>query len=302
MGNLNYPAEQKGAETIAVSPVSLCLHAVKSWLASGKNIWFKVRETIIDSSDQLVVKGALIFCCGDEENRLKIYHSPLNPEDQGPRYIADQYDDMEIRFQHRGLPIVMPGNQVQKIARRLGKKPIYFHVNDNDGSCCLCVNPELRAFMKRSDAVEMFIPEIVIPFFYSISCAERKLELPKWGAYKHGSAGLIEFYGDRTERLSPEEFQDFLADFKILQGLAEFYRECNKRFSEEELNAFMSAITESAKKEENQYLLQALEGDTASFFKPKNPLRSLKWLPLTLSSIGKKRKSLASLEIGCKTD
>ena len=285
-----------------MSPVSLCLHAVKSWLASGKNIWFKVRETIIDSSDQLVVKGALIFYCEDEENRLKIYHHPLNPEDQGPRYIAGRYDDVEIRFQDRRLPVVMPGNRVQKIAHCLGEKLIDFHVNNNDGSCCLCVYHELRAFMKRSDAVEMFIPEIVIPFFYGISCAERKLELPKWGGYKHGNAGLIEFYRDQIEHLPPEEFQDLLADFKTLQCLAEFYRECNKRFSGEELSAFMSAITESAKKEKNQCLLQALKGDMAPFFKLKISLRPSRWLPLTLISIAKKRKSLASLEIGCKTD
>ena len=95
------------------------------------------------------------------------------------------------------LPIVKEiGGRIKKLAKKKNKKLIDLHVNKNEGmNLCLC--SRLKEFEKAEcykaaqNPTQLFICDLVIPFFYSIRYFQQHGIFP-FGELPHGPQGLVE--------------------------------------------------------------------------------------------------------------
>ena len=89
----------------------------------------------------------------------------------------------------RGCPKVYEvGGRSRVIATKCGVELADLHI-ESDGECCLGI----RHTPERDRTLDRFLKELVVPFFYRLSYAERHgLEAARgelWGEYSHGDAG-----------------------------------------------------------------------------------------------------------------
>ena len=257
------------------------------------------RENKDKRSIGVMMRGTLSFAAADAGDKLWVYDAPVPSEFRSEEYIADsrvrsdryiedQYE-LEIFVHDGNFPIVKEiGEETASIAKARKMKLEDLHINIGNNSCCLCVPPKARAFMKNPDAPKLFIPEMVIPFFYRLSCVKKKMALPQWGEHKHGLQGLLEFYQQSCDELSHgDDFHAFLCDLKTcgLEGLLEFYQRSGKQLPKDKFDVFLPMVKELACANRNTHLHDILIGQKMASKKVKP------WIRMVLREIALRCKS-----------
>ncbi len=88
------------------------------------------------------------------------------------------------------------GGRTQAIAAANGIKDLRdLHYNPDYGTACVCVMQEEKRKFPPGSRLIVFIEELVVPYFYSLSHYEAHRHWP-WGEYSHGGLGLLEFHGE----------------------------------------------------------------------------------------------------------
>ncbi len=177
----------------------------------------KHQKSLIYNSDKKLLCGKLYFeaTCGEI-------------------LLEDSYD-IEIHYANKKLnplPLVIEtGNRISKLSKYT-KIPLRdLHVNDGDMNKGVCLCSRIEAFnylakYKMSDKpTELFISDLVIPFFFSISYFSRYKKWP-FGECHHGHEGLIDdiFAPDGLEkfvkcsseykRCFPKEYNAVISEYK----------------------------------------------------------------------------------------
>ena len=140
--------------------------------------------------------GELSFCASYDKDDMKLYIE--DRETDARRRAMDSFicDVFEIGIRlngestsFRGWPKVYEvGGRSRIIATKCGVELVDLHIESN-GACCLGI----RHTPERDRTLDRFLKELVIPFFYRLSYAERHgMEAARgelWGEYSHGDAG-----------------------------------------------------------------------------------------------------------------
>lgn len=136
---------------------------------------------------------------------LDFDYAPSNPSSvvrqmfgEADFHIRDSYD-VEISFDARPptysmLPILREtGGRIMLSAKRYNiANPSDVHISGN-GILCLCAPAEAHLYFSAGFALEEYIGNLVVPFFYGQSFFERYGAWP-WGTYSHGFLGVLESY------------------------------------------------------------------------------------------------------------
>ena len=169
------------------------------WLASVfPSLWY-------EQMAQKIV-GELDFCACYEEatRRLRIEYLEVDQRiRQSSRFLCDAFE-IEIRTDSKsveanGWPKVYEvGGRYESIAKRCGVAITELHIN-LDGSCCLGI----REAPDRYLTIQRFIYDLVVPFFYRLSYAERwgiqAARSDLWGEYSHAEEGGVEYLSEMWE-------------------------------------------------------------------------------------------------------
>lgn len=127
-------------------------------------------------------------------------------------------DSYKIRIEFLGashLPFVYEtGGRVDEIAskRKISDKRD-LHVNSTNGSICLCPRPEVKRRFPQTINAEVFIRELVIPYFFALSYFEKHGKWP-WGFYGHGDIGIYEYYFDKISSNDLNLLEDCVASLQ----------------------------------------------------------------------------------------
>ena len=122
--------------------------------------------------------------------------------------MTDSYD-INISFDRRlptcpMLPIIQEvGGRIELAARRYGITNLSDVHISTDGTLCLCAPAEAHLYFSAGFALEEYINNLVVPFFYGQSFFERYGTWP-WGTYRHGWLGLLESYATVGNDSSPQ--------------------------------------------------------------------------------------------------
>lgn len=250
----------------------------------------------------VVMRGTLKFAAADEGNKLVVYDAPVpqerrsgefinNGQIRSDRYIEDQYE-LEIVFCDGAFPTVKEiGGKVADIAKERKKELADLHVNPGGKDCCLCVPPDARAFMKRDDASGKFVPEIVVPFFYRLSCEGKGIPLPSWGDHKHGLEGLLECYQQSHGKLPDGDFHAFLRDLRAygVDGLLKFYQKSGSELSDGDFSDFFRTVEECVRV--GKGLLYEILSGRKKYSPDRMKSRIKHWQGATLGQIALRKKN-----------
>ena len=112
--------------------------------------------------------------------------------------IADSYDiQIELKANELStLPRVREtSSRIQKVAKSRSIDLPDLHTYD-DGTACLCVKPAEASYFPDGFSFQIFLENLVVPFFYAQSFFEQNNNWP-WETYSHGSLGWLEWYFDQ---------------------------------------------------------------------------------------------------------
>jgi hypothetical protein len=128
--------------------------------------------------------------------------------------ISDVYD-VRIELQvgpYSDLPQVYEtGSRIKKVSEDRSIPLADLHAYE-DGSVCLCVKLAEPGYFPDGFSFQIFIEELVVPFFYAQSFFEEHNRWP-WEAYSHGTFGWLEWYYDQDET-SEAITNDFIEKLK----------------------------------------------------------------------------------------
>ena len=205
--NTPYPALETVREGFPASVVS-------DWLRSADNLWVRDWTESI-SPNEIVVSGTLHFACAYNRASGKI--DMFSGEGIGeqvkrrPFFVEDAFQ-VRINFPADSIPEIWETEKrIARLAKQRRTISYNLHTKPN-GSCCLAYHQELRGLTTDAAGLRNYIAEFVIPFFYSRSGEERNMKIPGWGEYGHGILGLLEYYYEKGEDMSDDEFQHVLQD------------------------------------------------------------------------------------------
>lgn len=188
-----------------------------------------------------VVSGDLDFCAGYDatSERLRIEGAARDPVVQSERRICDVFS---VRIELEKVAdtaidwpaVYESGGRCASIARALGIPTLDLHVN-SDGSCCLGIQID-----PGPHSLELFVYELVVPFFYRVAYAERfgiaRVRQDLWDEYRHGADGL----NDRLRELSPTPVG---RNSPCPCGSGRKYKACCLRTNEARLRSLRNRLT-----------------------------------------------------------
>ncbi len=173
----------------------------RKWLRSS----FRRLDIIYD--DPTRIEGILDFDMYYDAERDECILNPSKEHWIDPRRIKDAYE-IEITFSHSrfsALPQVREtGERIRIVAQERGDKLEDLHINKylND-TACLCMQMEEKELFPEGFSLNVFVQQLVVPFFYWQSYLERQGCSP-WDGYSHKVEGVLEWYEDNKTKVSSE--------------------------------------------------------------------------------------------------
>lgn len=127
------------------------------------------------------------------------------------------------------LPSVIEiGGRTQAIATKYKIKEIRdLHLNPLSKAACLCVKQEEKIKFPPGSDLVVFIENLVIPYFYSLSYFNEKGRWP-WGEYSHGGLGLLEFYAEDPTGQTKESIEETAKAFRADNNWKEYHKQLRK--------------------------------------------------------------------------
>jgi len=129
--------------------------------------------------------------------------------------IEDSYF-LEIKLQSKKnsiLPQVKEaGGKVKKISEELLKPLIDLHINQQDGTLCLCIHKKEKEYFPNGFKIDIFFEQILEPGLYWISYTY-KYKVPPWEEYAHGNLGYLELYAE--DDMDLEELREYIPEEKL---------------------------------------------------------------------------------------
>lgn len=112
--------------------------------------------------------------------------------------IADSYNiQIELKASEiSAMPRVCEtSSRIKKVAKTRKINLADLHTYD-DGTACLCVKPAEVSYFPERFSFQIFVEQLIVPFFYAQSFFEQKGDWP-WETYSHGRLGWLEWYFDQ---------------------------------------------------------------------------------------------------------
>jgi len=187
------------------------------------------------------VTGDLDFCAHYDATteRLRIEGAAPDPVVQSERRICDAFS---VRIELETVAdsaidwpaVYESGGRCASIAEALGIPERDLHVS-SDGSCCLGIQID-----PGPHALERFVDDLVVPFFYRVAYAERfgleRVREDLWDEYRHGGDGLR----DRLQDLSSTRVG---RNSPCPCGSGRKYKACCLRANEDRLRSLRNRLT-----------------------------------------------------------
>ncbi len=164
-----------------------------AWLAAN---YPQLRET-----ESGTIEGRLSFQMLRSDGRYFVNPSSFQVQDSAPSdylYVCDTY---KIRISwHRGRRVPLAyetGGKLAGVAMRLNKSLVDMH-QLGDGSLCLAAAMDLERAFREKCSLATYIEEFLVPYLFAQSHYAKTQEW-LWGELSHGSLGLLEWLGRRTD-------------------------------------------------------------------------------------------------------
>lgn len=130
---------------------------------------------------------------------------------RGPYQIVDQGEPVDLPYQ---LEIELPPTYkedlplVREVGGRIPRKRDRHHVNEGDGTLCVCL-PDKYLAEGGSPWLPIFLEGPVRSFLIGSGIVARGGKWP-WGEWRHGTEGMLDFYRELTGASAPKALVSYL--------------------------------------------------------------------------------------------